>query len=87
MVVAGCPWVKDNKDKDQEGENKDQQDQSDKEKDSKNQQQDPKTQPTKLSPQQLKNLLEAMNNEEKKVQDKVNAKKAKPVTPKSKKDW
>lgn len=78
---------KDNKDQDQEGENKDQQDQSDKEKDSKNQQQDPKTQPTKLSPQQLKNLLEAMNNEEKKVQDKVNAKKAKPVTPKSKKDW
>ena len=78
---------KDSKDQDQEGENKDQQDQSDKEKDSKNQQQDPKTQPTKLSPQQLKNLLEAMNNEEKKVQDKVNAKKAKPVTPKSKKDW
>ena len=71
---------KDNKDQDQEGENKDQQDQSDKEK-------DPKTQPTKLSPQQVKNLLEAMNNEEKKVQDKVNAKKAKPVTPKSKKDW
>jgi len=78
---------KDNKDQDQEGENKDQQDQSDKEKDSKNQQQAPKAQPTKLSPQQLKNLLEAMNNEEKKVQDKVNAKKAKPVTPKSKKDW
>ena len=78
---------KDSKDQDQEGENKDQQDQSDKEKDSKNQQQDPKAKPTNLSPQQLKNLLEAMNNEEKKVQDKVNAKKAKPVTPKSKKDW
>ena len=78
---------KDSKDQDQEGENKDQQDQSDKEKDSKNQQQDPKAQPTKLSPQQIKNLLEAMNNEEKKVQDKVNAKKAKPVKPKSKKDW
>ena len=78
---------KDNKNQDQEGDNKDQQDQSDKEKDSKNQQQDPKAQPTKLSPQQIKNLLEAMNNEEKKVQDKVNAKKAKPVKPKSKKDW
>ena len=50
-----------------------------------NQQQDPKAQPTKLSPQQIKNLLEAMNNEEKKVQDKVNTKKAKPVKPKSKK--
>jgi tetratricopeptide (TPR) repeat protein len=78
---------KDNKNQDQEGDNKDQQDQSDKEEDSQNQQQDPKTQPTKLSPQQIKNLLEAMNNEEKKVQDKVNAKKAKPVKPKSKKDW
>ena len=78
---------KDNKDKDQDGDNQDQQDQSDKEKDSQNQQQDPKEQPTKLSPQQIKNLLEAMNNEEKKVQDKVNAKKAKPVKPKSKKDW
>ncbi|MDG1685073.1 MAG: tetratricopeptide repeat protein [Flavobacteriaceae bacterium] len=78
---------KDNKDQDQDGENKDQQDQSDKEKDPQNQQQDPKAQPTKLSPQQIKNLLEAMNNEEKKVQDKVNAIKAKPVKPKSKKDW
>ena len=78
---------KDKKDQDQDGDNKNQQDQSDKEKDPQNQQQVPKAQPTKLSPQQLKNLLEAMNNEEKKVQDKVNAKKAKPVTPKSKKDW
>ena len=78
---------KDNKDQDQDGDNKDQQDQSDKEKNPQNQQQDPKAQPTKLSPQQIKNLLEAMNNEEKKVQDKVNAKKAKPVKPKSKKDW
>ena len=78
---------KDNKDQDQDGDNQDQQDQSDKEKDPQNQQQDPKAQPTKLSPQQIKNLLEAMNNEEKKVQDKVNTKKAKPVKPKSKKDW
>ena len=78
---------KDNKDQDKDGDNKAQQDQSDKEKNPQNQQQDPKAQPTKLSPQQIKNLLEAMNNEEKKVQDKVNAKKAKPVKPKSKKDW
>ena len=77
-----------NQNQDQENkDNQDQQDQSDKEKDPQNQQQDPKSQPTKLSPQQIKNLLEAMNNEEKKVQDKVNAKKAKPVKPKSKKDW
>ena len=78
---------KDNNDQNQDGDNQDQQDKSDKEKDPQNQQEDPKAQPTELSPQQIKNLLEAMNNEEKKVQDKVNAKKAKPVKPKSKKDW
>lgn len=44
-------------------------------------------QPGKLSPQQVKNLLEAMNNQEKKVQDKINAKKAKGVKVKTEKDW
>ena len=82
---------KDQKDQDKSGDekqNKDQsEEQSDKNQDPQNQPQDSKPQPTKLSPQQIKNLLEAMNNEEKKVQDKVNAKKAKPVKPKSKKDW
>ncbi len=51
------------------------------------QQQQPQTRPEQLSPQQVQNLLEAMNNEEKKVQDKVNAKKAKAVGTKNKKDW
>lgn len=41
----------------------------------------------KLSTQQIKNLLEAMNNEEKKVQDKINAKKQKGAKVKSEKDW
>ena len=41
----------------------------------------------KLSPQQVKNLLESMNNQEKKVQDKINAKKQKGVKIKSEKDW
>lgn len=50
------------------------------------QQQQP-TEPGKLSPQQVKNLLEAMNNEEKKVQDKINAKKQKGSKVKSEKDW
>ena len=45
------------------------------------------TEPGKLSPQQVKNLLEAMNNEEKKVQDKINAKKQKGSKVKSEKDW
>lgn len=40
-----------------------------------------------LSPQQIKNLLEAMNNEEEKTQDKINAEKAKGVKTKSEKDW
>ncbi|MEK9781329.1 MAG: hypothetical protein VW266_00105 [Flavobacteriales bacterium] len=40
-----------------------------------------------MSPEQIKSLLEAMNNQEKKVQDKVNAKKAKGIPVKGKKDW
>ena len=40
-----------------------------------------------LSPQQVQSLLEAMNNQEKKVQDKVNAKKVKGVPLRGKKDW
>ena len=40
-----------------------------------------------LSNQQMKNLLEAMNNQEKKVQDKVNAKKIKGLPIRGKKDW
>ncbi len=40
-----------------------------------------------LSPQQVQSLLEAMNNQEKKVQDKVNAKKVKGTPIRGKKDW
>ncbi len=47
----------------------------------------PQQQPGKLSPQQVKNLLEAMNNQEKKVQDKINAKKTKGIKVKTEKDW
>ncbi len=52
----------------------------------KKQQQQP-TEPGKLSPQQVKNLLEAMYNEEKKVQEKINAKKQKGTKVKPEKDW
>lgn len=41
----------------------------------------------KLSPQQVKNLLEAMNNEEQKVQEKVNAQKVKGQPKRTEKDW
>ena len=50
-------------------------------------QQQPPTEPGKLSPQQVKTLLEAMNNEEKKVQEKINAKKQKGTKVKPEKDW
>lgn len=43
--------------------------------------------PSQLSPQQLKNILEAVNNEERKVQEKVNAQKVKGVKTKTEKDW
>ncbi|MGY8915685.1 MAG: tetratricopeptide repeat protein [Flavobacteriales bacterium] len=43
--------------------------------------------PNQLSPQQVKNLLEAMQNEEKKVKEKIDAQKAKGVKVKNEKDW
>ncbi len=53
-----------------------------------NQKQNPQQpKPGQLSPQQIKNLLEAMNNEEQKVQDKMNLKKAKGAKVKRSKDW
>lgn len=51
------------------------------------QQEQQQPRPGQLSPQQVKNLLEAMGNEEKKVQDKINAEKAKGAKTKSEKDW
>lgn len=73
---------KQNEDQDQKENNKDDNDQKgdDKSKDEK-----PKEK--KLSPQQIKNILEAMNQEESKVQEKMNAKKLKGVKLKNEKDW
>jgi Ca-activated chloride channel family protein len=87
-----------NKDKGDEDENKgdDKEDEDGKPKDDKGDQKNkdpkedkgqPQQQPGKLSPQQVKNLLEAMNNEEKKVQEKMNASKPKGVKVKTDKDW
>ncbi len=72
--------------KDDKGKPKDNKDNKGKEGD-KNKQQPPKPQPGQLSPQQVKNLLEAMNNEEQKVQEKMNAEKQKGVPVKTEKDW
>jgi len=74
----------------EDGEPKNEVDQNKKEKDQQNKPPENKKQAPnegQLSPQQVQSLLEAMNNQEKKVQDKVNAKKVKGVPVRGKKDW
>lgn len=71
--------------KDEEGKPKDEK--KDKGKDDNQKQEQPKPKPGQLSPQQIKNLLEAMNNQEQKVQEKVNAEKTKGVKVNTEKDW
>lgn len=66
---------KKDKDKDKEGKNKDDKSQK------------PQPTPGGISKQRLQNLLDAVNNEEKKVQNKVNAKKVKGQPTKTEKDW
>jgi tetratricopeptide (TPR) repeat protein len=73
-----------------EGEPKNEGDQNKKEQDQQNKEPEKQKQAPKkgqLSPQQVQNLLDAMNNQEKKIQDKVNAKKVKGVPVRGKKDW
>ena len=93
---------KEEKNKDKEGEDEDKKEGNDKEdedgkpkddngnqknKDPNNDKGQPKPRPGMMSAQQVKNLLEAMNNEEKKVQEKMNASKTKGIKVKSEKDW
>ncbi|NNC50412.1 MAG: tetratricopeptide repeat protein [Flaviramulus sp.] len=74
--------------KDEDGKPKDEKEDKGKgEEEKKKEQQKPKPQPGQLSPQQIKNLLEAMNNQEQKVQEKMNAEKQKGVKIKTEKDW
>lgn len=73
------------KDEDKEGDPKDDKKQDPKEGDQKDQQKQP--QPGQMSPQQIKNLLEAMNNQEQKVQEKINAQKVKGAKQETDKDW
>jgi tetratricopeptide (TPR) repeat protein len=75
---------KDGENKDDRGNPKDPNEQKDGEGEQPQQQ---KPVPGQLSPQQIKNLLDAMNNEEEKVQDKINARKQKGAKVKSNKDW
>tara|TARA_R110002096_G_scaffold29039_3_gene87680 strand:+ start:592 stop:1410 length:819 start_codon:yes stop_codon:yes gene_type:complete len=74
--------------KDEEGKPKDEKkDKGKGDEDKKKEQQKPQPQPGQLSHQQIKNLLEAMNNQEQKVQEKMNAEKQKGVKIKTEKDW
>ncbi|SFZ90441.1 Tetratricopeptide repeat-containing protein [Flaviramulus basaltis] len=73
--------------KDDKGKPKDEKEDKGKGDNEKKEQQQPKPQPGQLSPQQIKNLLEAMNNQEQKVQEKINAEKQKGVKVKTEKDW
>lgn len=83
---------KDKKDDKKDGDDKKDDDKKDgddkkdesKKKDNKQEQQ---PQQGKLSPQQIKQLLEAMNNEEQKTQKKMNAKKERGRKIKQEKDW
>ena len=84
---------KDNQDK--ENDNKDDQKKDNQNKDNENKEDQKKNKPSenknnkqsKLSPQQIKNLLKAMENAEKKVQAKVNDKKQRGTKVVSEKDW
>lgn len=59
----------------------------DKEESNENKPKQPQRGQGKLSPQQIKNLLEAMNNQEQKVQKKINKENQKGVKVKTDKDW
>ena len=71
----------DNKDKNKKDGN-DKKDKQDKDKGEK-----PQPKPSGASKQRIDNLLDAVNNEEKKVQEKVNAQKVQANPKKPEKDW
>jgi len=75
---------------DQKNNNNDQEKNSKKNKDDpskKNNEKNKNRKPGQLSPEQIKSILEAMNNQEKNVQKKINAKKVKGSPVKNVKDW
>jgi tetratricopeptide (TPR) repeat protein len=86
----------DKKDQDKDKKDQDKKDQDkkdgDEDKDKENGNQDKKDQPNKpkpgaISPERLESLMEAVNNEEKKVQDKINANKVQGKPVQTEKDW
>ena len=76
------------KEEDENGKPKDDKKDDGKGKDDKNDKnQKPKPKPGQMSPQQIKNILDAMQNQEQKVQQKINAEKQKGSKVKTEKDW
>ena len=55
--------------------------------DKKDEQGKPQPKPGGISPERLQNLMDAVNNEEKKVQEKVNAQKVQGKPVQTEKDW
>lgn len=72
---------------DEEGKPEEDKDKNDQGEDSDKQQEKPQPRPSTLNGQQIKNLLEALNNKESKVQEKINAEKQKGAKVKNEKDW
>lgn len=77
----------DEKEDKKEGENEKDKGKPEEPKDGEQKQQPQQPVPGQLSPQQVKSLLEAMNNEERQVQEKINAQKQKGVKVNTTKDW
>jgi tetratricopeptide (TPR) repeat protein len=89
---GGDEEKKDDKNKDKDKGKDKEDDKGDQKKDKENKKdddkkQDKKPRPNQLTPEQIKQLLEAMNNEENKTQKKLNAEKAKGKKIKQEKDW
>jgi len=76
-----------NKDKEKDKGKDKEDDKGDEKKQDEDKKKDQKPRPNQLSPEQIKQLLEAMNNEENKTQKKLNAEKAKGKQIKQEKDW
>ena len=83
VVCCKCRENKDKKDDKKQGD-KDKKDDKGKNDKPNN---EPQPKPGGISKERLQNLLDAVNNEEKKIQDKVNAKKVKGKPVQTEKDW
>lgn len=75
------------KEKEEEGKGDEKEDEQKKPEKGENEKDKKQPRPNQLSKQQIQNLLDAMQNEEKKVQQKIDAKKVKGVKVKTEKDW